>query len=97
MGHCGLFVGITTLDLIYGVSHVPQANEKQTAAVLEISAGGPATNAAVTFRHLGNKAKLLSVLGQHPLADLVRADLDAQQIELLDLSPERADRCLPFW
>jgi sugar/nucleoside kinase (ribokinase family) len=91
MGHCGLFVGITTLDLIYGVSHVPQANEKQTAAALEIAAGGPATNAAVTFRHLGNKAKLLSVLGQHPLTALVRADLDAQQVELLDLEPERTD------
>jgi sugar/nucleoside kinase (ribokinase family) len=91
MGHCGLFVGITTLDLIYGVSHVPQANEKQTAAALEIAAGGPATNAAVTFRHLGDRAKLLSVLGQHPLTDLVRADLDAQRVELLDLAPERAD------
>jgi sugar/nucleoside kinase (ribokinase family) len=91
MGHCGLFVGITTLDLIYGVSHVPQANEKQTAAALEIAAGGPATNAAVTFQHLGNRAKLLSVLGQHPLTNLVRADLDAQQVELLDLMPERTD------
>lgn len=91
MGHCGLFVGITTLDLIYGVSHVPQANEKQTAAALEIAAGGPATNAAVTFQHLGDRAKLLSVLGQHPLTGLVRADLDAQRVELLDLAPERAD------
>jgi sugar/nucleoside kinase (ribokinase family) len=91
MGHCGLFVGITTLDLIYGVSHIPQANEKQTAAALEIAAGGPATNAAVTFRHLGDRAKLLSVLGQHPLTDLVRADLDAQQVELLDLMPDRAE------
>jgi sugar/nucleoside kinase (ribokinase family) len=91
MGHCGLFVGITTLDLIYGVSHVPQANEKQTAANLAIAAGGPATNAAVTFRHLGNQAKLLSVLGQHSLTELVRADLEAQQVELLDLAPERQD------
>jgi sugar/nucleoside kinase (ribokinase family) len=91
MGYCGLFVGITTLDLIYGVSHVPQANEKQTAAELVIAAGGPATNAAVTFRYLGNQAKLLSVLGQHPLTALIRADLDAQQVELLDLAPERED------
>ena len=91
MGHSGLFVGITTLDLIYGVAHVPQANEKLTAADLAIAAGGPATNAAVTFRHLGNQATLLSVLGQNPLAGLVRADLDAQQVKLLDLAPERED------
>ena len=65
MGHCGLFVGLTTLDLIYRVAHLPQSNEKQTAADLAIAAGGPATNAAVTFRHLGNQAKLMSAVGQH--------------------------------
>jgi sugar/nucleoside kinase (ribokinase family) len=91
MGHCGLFVGITTLDLIYGVSHLPQANEKQTAAALAIAAGGPATNAAVTFCYLGNRAKLLSAIGQHPLTGLVRTDLAAQQVELFDLAPERTD------
>jgi sugar/nucleoside kinase (ribokinase family) len=91
MGHCGLFVGLTTLDLIYGVAHLPKSNEKQTAADLAIAAGGPATNAAVTFRHLGNRAKLLSVIGQHPLTGLVRADLAAQQVEILDLAPDRED------
>jgi sugar/nucleoside kinase (ribokinase family) len=91
MGHCGLFVGLTTLDLIYGVAHLPKSNEKQTAADLAIAAGGPATNAAVTFRHLGNRAKLLSVIGQHPLTGLVRADLAAQQVEILDLAPDRDD------
>jgi sugar/nucleoside kinase (ribokinase family) len=91
MGHCGLFVGLTTLDLIYGVAHLPQSNQKQTAADLAIAAGGPATNAAVTFRHLGNRAKLLSVIGQHPLTGLVRADLAARQVEILDLAPDRED------
>jgi sugar/nucleoside kinase (ribokinase family) len=91
MGHCGLFVGLTTLDLIYGVAHLPQSNQKQTAADLAIAAGGPATNAAVAFRHLGNRAKLLSAIGQHPLTGLVRADLETQQVELLDLAPDRED------
>jgi sugar/nucleoside kinase (ribokinase family) len=91
MGHCGLFVGLTTLDLIYGVTRLPKSNEKQTAADLAIAAGGPATNAAVAFRHLGNRAKLLSVIGQHPLTELVRADLETQQVESLDLAPNRED------
>lgn len=89
MGHCGLFVGLTTLDLIYGVSRLPQSNEKQVAAALEIAAGGPATNAAVTFRHLGNQSRLMSALGQHPMAGLVCADLDDQQVERWDLAPDR--------
>jgi sugar/nucleoside kinase (ribokinase family) len=89
MDHCGLFVGLTTLDLIYGVAHLPQSNQKQVAQELAIAAGGPATNAAVTFRHLGNQAKLMSAVGQHPLTTLVRADLTTQQVELLDLAPQR--------
>lgn len=91
MGHCGLFVGLTTLDLIYQVPSIPQSNEKLVAADLAIAAGGPATNAAVTFRHLGNAAILLSAMGQHAITALVRADLTAQQVELRDLLPERLD------
>jgi sugar/nucleoside kinase (ribokinase family) len=91
MGNCGLFVGLTTLDLIYGVSRLPQPNEKQVATALETAAGGPATNAAVTFRHLGNSSKLMSAIGQHPTAALVRSDLETQQVELWDLAPERID------
>jgi sugar/nucleoside kinase (ribokinase family) len=91
MGHCGLFVGLTTLDLIYGVVKLPQPDQKQVATDLAIVAGGPATNAAVTFRYLGNHAKLMSAVGQHPLAALVRSDLTEQQIELLDLAPQRQD------
>jgi sugar/nucleoside kinase (ribokinase family) len=91
VGHRGLFVGLTALDLIYGVPHLPHANEKQVANELVIAAGGPATNAAVAFRHLGNQCILLSAVGQHPLSELVRADLAAQQVELNDLCPERTE------
>lgn len=89
MGYCGLFVGLTTLDLIYGVAQLPQPNRKQTATEMAISAGGPATNAAIAFRHLGNRAIVLSALGVHPLADLVRADLATQGVECIDLAPHR--------
>jgi sugar/nucleoside kinase (ribokinase family) len=91
VAHRGLFVGLTTLDLIYGVSQLPHANEKQVATEFAIAAGGPATNAAVTFRHLGNQCVLLSAIGQHPLSKLVRADLAAQQVELNDLCPDRTE------
>lgn len=91
MGHRGLFVGLTTLDLIYGVTHLPHANEKQVATEFTIAAGGPATNAAVTFRHLGNEAFLLSGIGQQSVTGLIRTDLDAQQVQSYDLLPERMD------
>jgi sugar/nucleoside kinase (ribokinase family) len=87
MGKRGLFVGLLTLDLIYLADGPPAKNQKIVAADYTIAAGGPATNAAVTFSHLGNQARLLGVLGQHPMTQLIRADLQEYQVILEDLSP----------
>ncbi len=85
----GLFVGMTTLDLIYLAPHLPQSNQKLVAIDHTTAAGGPATNAAVTFQSLGNQAKLLSAIGQHPMTAMMRADLAA--LELWDLAPDRTE------
>jgi sugar/nucleoside kinase (ribokinase family) len=84
----GLFVGMTTLDLIYLATAAPGANQKVVALDTAIAAGGPATNAAVAFAHLGGQARLLSVLGSHPITELVRSDLAAHAITHLDLAPD---------
>ncbi len=84
----GLFVGLITLDCIYRVDHVPSSDEKIVAEESLLVAGGPATNAAIAFAALGNRAILLGALGQHPLADLIRADLMTYGIEIVDLSPQ---------
>lgn len=73
----GLFVGLSTLDMIYLASGPPQANQKLVAQDSVIAAGGPATNAAVTFAHLGNTAHLLTAMGCHPITHLMRSDLQA--------------------
>ncbi|QDZ40920.1 sugar kinase [Euhalothece natronophila Z-M001] len=91
MSKCGLFVGITTLDLIYLAPYFPHPNEKLRAIDSTISAGGPATNASVTFSVLGNQARLLSVLGKHPITNLIRTDLENYQIEHRDLQPSWAN------
>ena len=52
--------------------------------------GGPATNAAVAFGALGGEATLLTVLGSHPLAEVIRSDLRRQQIALQDMAPQYA-------
>lgn len=84
----GLFVGLITLDCIYRVDHVPSSDEKLVAEESLLVAGGPATNAAIAFAALGNRARLAGALGQHPLADLIRADLATCGIEVVDLTPE---------
>jgi len=87
----GLFVGLTTLDCIYRVEQVPAADEKVVAQDSLLVAGGPATNAAVMFRHLGNEAVVASALGSHAITSLVRADLAEQAVETIDLTPMAVD------
>ena len=79
-----VLAGLCTLDVIQSVEHVPGPNEKVAALDLEIAAGGPATNAAVAFAHLGGDATLSTRLPDHPLAAPIRADLAACGVRLLD-------------
>ncbi|MBD2021545.1 sugar kinase [Leptolyngbya sp. FACHB-36] len=90
MSH-GLFVGLTTLDLVYRVAGPPIANQKLVASDYTVSAGGPATNAAVAFRQLGDRATVLSVVGSHAITHLIRADLQTCGVELADLAPTRSE------
>ncbi len=83
--YCGLFVGLVTLDLIYLAESAPKNNQKIVAADYTVAAGGPATNAAVTFSHLGNQATLLGVLGSHPMTQLIKGDLETFKVAIADL------------
>ena len=83
----GVFIGLITLDCIYQTRKTLEANEKQVAEAVLLAAGGPATNAAVAFRALGNRAVLVGALGCHPLSTVVRDDLAQSGIALVDLTP----------
>ncbi|MEX0267854.1 sugar kinase [Leptolyngbyaceae cyanobacterium UHCC 1019] len=87
----GLFVGVTTLDLIYQVMEPPPPNQKLVALDYTTAAGGPATNAAVSFGALGGQASLLSVVGCHPMTQLIVADLQQCDVALLDLDSAWAE------
>jgi sugar/nucleoside kinase (ribokinase family) len=86
MAH-GVFVGLSTIDLVYSVDDLPAANTKIAAAGQEVFVGGPATNAAIAFTHLGGKAVLASAVGRHALAAVIRSELERFSIRHLDLSP----------
>ncbi|WP_315785486.1 sugar kinase [Fischerella sp. JS2] len=91
MTNYGLFVGLVTLDLIYLAQSPPRNNQKVVATDYTVAAGGPATNAAVAFSHLGNQAEVLGVVGSHPMTQLIRGDLQKYQIEITDLDPTKTD------
>jgi sugar/nucleoside kinase (ribokinase family) len=77
-------VGLATVDLVQRVEKIPRVDEKAEAESVEIAAGGPATNAAVTAAALGAEVILVTAVGSHPLGGLVRADLEAHGVGLLD-------------
>ena len=83
----GLFVGLCTVDVAYVVTSFPSPNQKIAAQRQELAAGGPATNAAVTFSFLGGTAHLVTALGMHPLTSIVRQDLDHRKVEITDVAP----------
>jgi len=80
-------VGLTTVDLVQRVEKIPRVDEKAEAESVEIAAGGPAANAAVTAAALGAEVVLVTGVGSHPLGSLVRADLEATGVGLIDAAP----------
>ncbi len=85
MAKKGLFVGMVTLDLNYLAPQLPGNNQKVVASDYTVAAGGPATNAAVTFGYLGNQATLLGVVGTHPITQLIRTDVERYGVAIVDL------------
>ncbi|TVT61760.1 ribokinase [Amycolatopsis rhizosphaerae] len=82
-----LLAGLCTIDVVQRVAELPEPGEKVQSTSVEVAAGGPATNAAVTVAALGGDPVLVTVLGTHPLAALARADLDTCGVRLLDADP----------
>jgi sugar/nucleoside kinase (ribokinase family) len=87
VGPKGLFVGLTTVDVQYLVVTFPQPDAKTVAAGFSMTAGGPATNAAITFAYLGGQGHLLAAVGQSPFTPLIVAELQRYGVALTDLTP----------
>jgi sugar/nucleoside kinase (ribokinase family) len=80
--------GLATVDVVYRVDRIPGPDEKAQAEAVEVAAGGPAANAAVTAAALGADVTLVTAVGAHPLAALIRSDLAARGVALLDAAPD---------
>lgn len=84
----GVFLGLTTVDILSYVSRYPCSNEKINARCQLVYGGGPAANAAVAYAALGHLATLVTGLGKQPLATLARDDLKAHAVDIIDMAAE---------
>src|ERR1700761_9079385 len=89
-GMRGIFVGRSTLDLVYACAGFPEPDGKVDAEVGYMTGGGPALNAAVAFAGLGGQARLCSAVGDGVFADWVRGDLRDQGVALFDAAAGEA-------
>ncbi|MFC8800356.1 PfkB family carbohydrate kinase [Promicromonospora sp. NPDC057138] len=78
------FAGLATLDVIHRSAVRPGPNQKVTAVRQDVSAGGPAANAAVTAATLGVRALLISAVGSGPVGAAARGDLERHGVEIHD-------------
>ena len=81
-----LFLGRSTLDVLYLLEHFPDEDAKVFAREMRAAPGGPALNAAITHALLGGEAVLMTAVGGGPWADAVRGELRRLQIDLIDLA-----------
>jgi sugar/nucleoside kinase (ribokinase family) len=88
----GVFVGLSTLDVVHQVEAAPGVNQKVTARAQSVAAGGPATNAAVTFAALGGDAVLITALGSGAVAQVIRSDLEACRVRIVDVAADQVDQ-----
>lgn len=86
----GLFVGLTTVDIIFSLERFPSEDTKNTSERYAMAAGGPASNAAVAFAYLGGSARLVSALGTSDVAEIAKTDLARCQVDHLELAEERS-------
>lgn len=81
-----LFAGLTTLDILHRLDHVPDPSLKVTSTDFTMAAGGPATNAAVTYAALCAASRVLSApVGEAGAASGAPADSEEAPILLTAL------------
>ena len=81
-----LFLGRTTLDVLYWLDCLPEEDTKAYARHCQAAPGGPALNAAITHSLLRGKALLVSAIGGGPWAPHLRSELERHGLALLDLA-----------
>ena len=83
----GVFVGLSTIDIVYSVDEFSSGNVKITANTQDVFVGGPATNASIAFASLGGRASLVTAVGCHSLTHVIKDELKLNAIRLVDLNP----------
>lgn len=88
----GLFIGITSIDVVYNSSlPLPKDNEKIIINDFEMRIGGPAAKAAMTCAELGGNATLITCLGDSMLSKSAKEHIESYNVKVYDLGKDKID------
>lgn len=78
----GVFVvGVAVADFVFSLDEMPRAAEKYRAKDAVLVGGGCAANAAVAIARLGGEASLAARLGSDVVAEMIMAELEAENVD----------------
>ncbi|MBN1180982.1 MAG: hypothetical protein JXB49_01755 [Bacteroidales bacterium] len=81
-----LFFGLNVIDIQYLIETGIQQNKKYRAKEVELSIGGPAVNAAITFTVLGGDASYAGFINGHMFSHWIENELQTYKVICCDLS-----------
>ena len=84
----GLFCGLLTIDLHFFTDHYPEENTKTKVRQFNSYIGGPVTNAAITFQHLGGNAHLVTAVGKNAFNPMVENEIKKYKVSMTDFRQE---------
>ena len=87
MRNVGLFAGLCGLDVVYyDTQALPQENEKLRIRNFDLTIGGPAANAAITYSQMGGEAYLVSAIGDSAESRLIKEKLRRYHVNVIDIA-----------
>lgn len=76
-----LVAGVAVMDFVFLVDEMPRQAEKYRANDSSMIGGGCAASAAVAVARLGGTARLAARLGNDRMGEMIRADLEADNVD----------------
>jgi sugar/nucleoside kinase (ribokinase family) len=73
-------LGVSVIDILQLVDHLPEREEVQRAAEMTIQGGGPVATAMVTLARLGARVAMLDAVGDDWRGDLIRKEFEREGV-----------------
>ena len=78
-------LGVSTVDILSQVEHLPVEEEVQRALEMSVQGGGPVATAMVTLARLGAKAAMLDRIGSDWRGEMIRAEFQREGVKVENL------------